>query len=123
MTEPSAISKYLSLVKFSHTIFALPFAVIGFLIAIYTTDATFEASFDYGTAYEKIIYQGATNATDWLVTNLTTLATFTPDTVTENPDGTYVLDYSVSGSVVVGNSVKIEVTKIGFDGEGTGIAV
>ena len=42
MSEPSAVSKYLSLVKFSHTIFALPFAVIGFLIAIYSTDATFE---------------------------------------------------------------------------------
>jgi len=42
MSNPSVISKYLSLVKFSHTIFALPFAIIGFLIAIYGTDATFE---------------------------------------------------------------------------------
>jgi 4-hydroxybenzoate polyprenyltransferase len=29
-----SVSKYLSLVKFSHTIFALPFAVIGFMLAI-----------------------------------------------------------------------------------------
>ena len=30
----SAIKKYLSLVKFSHTIFAMPFAVIGFFLGI-----------------------------------------------------------------------------------------
>jgi 4-hydroxybenzoate polyprenyltransferase len=29
-----SVGKYLSLVKFSHTIFALPFAVIGFMLAI-----------------------------------------------------------------------------------------
>ncbi|MCP4176480.1 MAG: UbiA family prenyltransferase [bacterium] len=32
------IKKYLSLVKFSHTIFAMPFALIGFFLAIKTTD-------------------------------------------------------------------------------------
>jgi len=42
MSNPSVVSKYLSLVKFSHTIFALPFAIIGFLIAIYGTGVTFE---------------------------------------------------------------------------------
>ncbi|MDF1547857.1 MAG: putative 4-hydroxybenzoate polyprenyltransferase [Bacteroidales bacterium] len=30
----TSISKYLSLVKFSHTIFALPFAIIGFFLAV-----------------------------------------------------------------------------------------
>ena len=30
----AAINKYLSLIKFSHTVFALPFAVIGFLLAV-----------------------------------------------------------------------------------------
>jgi len=92
-------------------------------LVITATDGTFEASFDYGTAYEKIIYQGATLPADWLVTNVTTATTFTPDTVVENPDGTYVLDWTVSGVVAVGNSVKIEVTKNGFDGENTGTAV
>ncbi len=33
--------KYLSLVKFSHTIFALPFAIIGFCLAIYSGAAVF----------------------------------------------------------------------------------
>lgn len=37
-----AIKKYLSLVKFSHTIFALPFACIGFMLAV-TEGYTFDA--------------------------------------------------------------------------------
>ncbi|MDX9769463.1 MAG: UbiA-like polyprenyltransferase [Tenuifilaceae bacterium] len=36
-----AFKDYLSLVKFSHTIFALPFAIIGFFLSIYLTDHTF----------------------------------------------------------------------------------
>jgi 4-hydroxybenzoate polyprenyltransferase len=35
------ISKYLSLIKFSHTIFALPFAIIGFVLAVHTGQAQF----------------------------------------------------------------------------------
>lgn len=37
----NTISNYLSLVKFSHTIFALPFAIIGYFLAISFTEATF----------------------------------------------------------------------------------
>jgi 4-hydroxybenzoate polyprenyltransferase len=33
----SAVKNYLSLIKFSHTVFALPFALIGFCIAFYST--------------------------------------------------------------------------------------
>jgi 4-hydroxybenzoate polyprenyltransferase len=33
------VKNYLSLIKFSHTIFALPFAVIGFFLAVSSTDA------------------------------------------------------------------------------------
>lgn len=36
------ISNYLSLVKFSHTIFALPFAIIGYFLAITFTEASFD---------------------------------------------------------------------------------
>lgn len=36
-----SISKYLSLIKFSHTIFALPFALIGFSLAIHSGAAQF----------------------------------------------------------------------------------
>ena len=31
----SSLKKYLSLVKFSHTIFAMPFAIIGFFLALF----------------------------------------------------------------------------------------
>jgi len=36
------VSNYLSLVKFSHTVFAMPFALIGFTIATTRTDSHFE---------------------------------------------------------------------------------
>lgn len=35
------IKRYLSLIKFSHTVFALPFALIGFALAIHTGKASF----------------------------------------------------------------------------------
>ncbi len=37
----NTVKKYLSLIKFSHTIFALPFALIGFSLAIHSGKATF----------------------------------------------------------------------------------
>lgn len=39
--QPSTIGKYLSLVKFSHTVFALPFALIGFALAVVYEQQTF----------------------------------------------------------------------------------
>jgi 4-hydroxybenzoate polyprenyltransferase len=39
--EPTTIGKYLSLVKFSHTVFALPFALIGFTLAVVYGQKTF----------------------------------------------------------------------------------
>ncbi len=36
------MKKYLSLVLFAHSIFALPFAIIGFFLAIHTTNHTFD---------------------------------------------------------------------------------
>jgi 4-hydroxybenzoate polyprenyltransferase len=43
MTYPKSLDfkNYLSLVKFSHTIFALPFALIGYFLAIYQTNSIF----------------------------------------------------------------------------------
>jgi 4-hydroxybenzoate polyprenyltransferase len=40
----TSISQYLSLVKFSHTIFAMPFAMVGFFLALKTTHLPFEWS-------------------------------------------------------------------------------
>jgi 4-hydroxybenzoate polyprenyltransferase len=42
MQQGSTFSNYLSLIKFSHTIFALPFAIIGYFLAITSTDAVFD---------------------------------------------------------------------------------
>lgn len=39
-----AVGNYLSLIKFSHTIFAMPFAVIGFLLAVVLNDLGFDWS-------------------------------------------------------------------------------
>lgn len=44
MQSVSTVSKYLSLVKFSHTVFAMPFALIGFFLAVQTTEADLEWS-------------------------------------------------------------------------------
>ncbi|MFL5730189.1 MAG: UbiA-like polyprenyltransferase [Cytophagaceae bacterium] len=44
MVALKKINNYLSLVKFSHTVFALPFAIIGFLLAVQQTDAVFDLS-------------------------------------------------------------------------------
>jgi 4-hydroxybenzoate polyprenyltransferase len=40
--KTNTLSNYLSLVKFSHTIFALPFAIIGYFLAITYTEAEFD---------------------------------------------------------------------------------
>lgn len=37
------VKQYLSLVKFSHTVFALPFALIGFVLAVLTHSVSFDA--------------------------------------------------------------------------------
>ncbi len=41
-SKKNSFTNYLSLIKFSHTIFALPFAVIGYFLAITFTDAKFD---------------------------------------------------------------------------------
>lgn len=41
-SKTKTFSNYLSLVKFSHTIFALPFAIIGYFLAIAYTEAQFD---------------------------------------------------------------------------------
>ena len=41
-SKTNTLTNYLSLVKFSHTIFALPFAIIGYFLAITYTEASFD---------------------------------------------------------------------------------
>lgn len=42
MEKAASVRNYLSLVKFSHTVFAMPFALIGFLLAARSVDFIFE---------------------------------------------------------------------------------
>ena len=42
MSFTQRVGHYLSLVKFSHTVFALPFALIGFALGLYMSDAAFD---------------------------------------------------------------------------------
>ena len=88
-------------------------------LAASTTVATFTAKLDYGTAVNKILYKGATATADWSIKNVTQGVTFAPDSVTENPDGTYSLDYSVGGTVSASDVLEISVAKVGFDGKGS----
>src|SRR6187402_2423807 len=40
----SQVSNYLSLIKFSHTLFALPFALVGFVLGVLTNELPWEWS-------------------------------------------------------------------------------
>jgi hypothetical protein len=85
------------------------------------TTIDLSAATDYGTAYTPIVYQGATNTTDWSVFNDTTLAAITVTAVTEGPAGTYQL--SLGAGVTSGDDLTISVAKLGFIGEATATAV
>lgn len=77
---------------------------------------TLDAKLCYGTALNKILYQGADNILDWTLTNLTTTLPIPLLGATEGPDGTYILTFGAQASL---DSVKVEVSKIGYDGEVT----
>ena len=80
-------------------------------------DVTFDAKLSYGTALNKILYQGADNITDWTLTNVTTGLPITPLLgATEGPDGTYILTFAAQSTT---DSIKVEVSRIGYDGEVT----
>jgi hypothetical protein len=77
------------------------------------TSVTVLAAFDYGTALNPIIFQGATNTSDWSIYNVTTSTLIgVPAGVTESPAGTYLVDYTF----VPTNVYTLSVTKDGFIG-------
>ena len=83
------------------------------------TSLVAEASFDYGTAFNKLPYTGADLVADWLLENTTLATTVVIDTVIENPDGTYTLAYAAG--VTVPEGIKLTVVKTGFDGEASSV--
>lgn len=76
----------------------------------------FDAKFDYGTALNPIIYQGATANGDWTLFNNTTSSSIAILTITETPAGSYLLTYTSPGT---GDSLTLSVSKDGYDGETT----
>lgn len=77
------------------------------------TSVTVTAAFDYGTALNPIIFQGATNSADWSIYNVTTSTLIgIPAGVTELPAGTYTVDYTF----VPTNVYILSVAKQGFIG-------
>jgi len=78
------------------------------------TDITFDAVFDYGTAYNPLRFIGATIA-DFQLYNNTTATVEVIGSVVENTDGNYTLAFAF----VTGESYTISVEKDGFDGEYT----
>lgn len=81
---------------------------------------TLDAEFCYGTAYNKIDYVGATNPSDWSITDGVT--TFIPDAVTEVSDGLYLLDYTTQG-FGAGVPLTFSVDRVGFIGSVSGTTV
>jgi hypothetical protein len=77
-------------------------------------DITFDAVFDYGTAYNPLRFIGATIA-DFQLYNNTTATVETIGSVVENTDGNYTLSFVF----VTGQSYTVSVEKDGFDGEYT----
>ena len=77
---------------------------------------TLDAKLCYGTALNKILYQGALTLTDWNLFNVSTqTAIGNPTDVTEGPDGTYILEFVAQLSTDV---IRVEISRTGFDGEG-----
>lgn len=77
-------------------------------------DITFDAVFDYGTAYNPLRFIGATIA-DFQLYNNTTATVETIGGFAENTDGNYTLSFVF----VTGQSYTVSVEKDGFDGEYT----
>ena len=78
-----------------------------------TASITVSAAFDYGTALNPILFQGANLVADWSIYNVTTSTLIgVPNTVVEAPAGTYL----ISETLVPTNVYTLSVTKDGFIG-------
>ena len=90
------------------------------LVQTANTDVTFDNSLDYGTAYNPILFKGAT-LSDYQLFNNTTATIVTGWTITENlpTEANYTLAYPF----VTGNSYTISIVRLGYDGEVTFLAI
>lgn len=82
------------------------------IVSSSTTDITVDATLDYGTALNPILFMGAVSA-DFACYNNTTASVVTL-TAVENFDGNYTLTFAAQTS---GDLLTFSVVKSGFDGE------
>lgn len=83
-----------------------------------TATIAFDAKLCYGTAVNKLPFSGAL-AADFVITNVTTGLPIAIDSLAEGPDGSYVITYVLADQPAVNDIVKVEVNKVGYDGETT----
>lgn len=80
------------------------------------TSVTVKATFDYGTALNPILFQGATSTSDWIFYDVTNQVSFgNPTGVSEVTPGVYTL----LASFVTGDEYTVSVSKLGFTGSVT----
>jgi hypothetical protein len=84
------------------------------------TDVTFDNSLDYGTAYNAILFKGAT-LSDYQLFNNTTATIETGWTITENLPTE--ANYTLAFPFVTGQSYTISIVRLGYDGEVTFTAI
>jgi len=86
-----------------------------------TTTFVFKANFDYGTALNPIIFEGAT-ITDFALYDVTNGASYTIDALNEGPNGTYTI-LQTANLFVTGDTYRVSVNKDGFIGKTEFVAV
>ena len=76
-----------------------------------STSVVVDGSLVYGSVCKKLTYNGATTPANWLVNNITTPAVITVTTVTENPNGTYTLEFAAQAA---SDEITVKVANNGF---------
>ena len=90
------------------------------LTQVANTSVTFDNSLDYGTAYNAILFKGAT-LSDYQLYNNSTATLETGWTITENLPTE--ANYTLAFPFVTGESYTISVVRLGYDGEVTFTAI
>ena len=90
------------------------------LAQVANTSVTFDNVLDYGTAYNPILFKGAT-ISDYQLYNNTTASLETGWTITENLPTE--ANYTLAFPFVTGESYTISIVRLGYDGEVTFTAI
>jgi len=86
------------------------------VVSSFLSSVILDAKFHYGTALNKILFQGA-SISDFVVFNNSTSSVVTLASSFEGPNGTYTLSYSAAQTL--GDSITITIDKTGYVGSVT----